>query len=97
MDITDLAGLSEPLKRLIEVVSSGIGNVSKPYLIRKTSEAKAFEIKTISKAIAESQKLLGDIEYNDGKIKITPTTAVRTLWPALQQNPRQTHRVSGTQ
>lgn len=32
MDITDLAGLSEPLKRLIEVISSGIGNVSKPYV-----------------------------------------------------------------
>ena len=52
MEITDLAGLSEPLKRLIEVISSGIGNVYKPYLIRKTADAKAYEIKVIANAIA---------------------------------------------
>ncbi len=33
MDIKDLAGLSEPLTRLIEVISGGIGNVSESYLI----------------------------------------------------------------
>lgn len=53
MEITDLAGLSEPLKRLIEVISGGIGNVSKPYLIKKTADAKAYEIKVISDAMAE--------------------------------------------
>ena len=57
MEITDLAGLSEPLKRLIEVISSGIGNVSKPYLIRKTADAKAYEIKVIAEAMAENREV----------------------------------------
>jgi len=70
MDIKDLAGLSEPLKRLIEVISSGIGNVSKPYLIRKTADAKAYEIKVIANAMAESRKLLTRSEYEDGKVKV---------------------------
>lgn len=70
MEIKDLVGLSEPLKRLIEVISSGIGNVSKPYLIKKTADAKAYEIKTIAQAMAESQKLLTHSEYEDGKIKV---------------------------
>ncbi len=61
MDLTNLAGLSDHLKRLIEVVSDGIENVSKPDLIRKTAEEKSYEIRTIANAVAESQKLLGDI------------------------------------
>jgi hypothetical protein len=70
MEITDLTGLSEPLKRLIEVISSGIGNVYKPYLIRKTADAKAYEIKVIANAMAESKKLLTHTEYEDGKVKV---------------------------
>jgi hypothetical protein len=35
MEIKDLAGISEPLKKLIDVVSKGIGALSKPYLIKK--------------------------------------------------------------
>ena len=34
MDIKDLAGLSEPLKKLIEVIGKGCGAVSKPFLTR---------------------------------------------------------------
>lgn len=83
MDITDLAGLSEPLKRLIEVVSSGIGNVSKPYLIRKTAEAKAYEIKVIAEAMAESKKLLTHTEYEDGKVKVLAPEAQPEDFPAL--------------
>ena len=39
--IEDVAGLSKPLTRLIEVIAQGIGNVTTPYLIRKTAEARA--------------------------------------------------------
>ena len=83
MDITDLAGLSEPLKRLIEVISSGIGNVSKPYLIRKTADAKAYEIKVIANAMAESRKLLTHTEYEDGKVKVLAPEAPPEGFPAL--------------
>lgn len=70
IEFKDLAGLSEPLKRLIEVVAEGIGGISRPILIRKSADAKAYEIKTVAKAIAESQKLLGPVKYDGGEIVI---------------------------
>jgi len=48
VELKDLAGLSEPLKRLIEVVAEGIGGVSRPMLTRKNADAKAYEIKRIA-------------------------------------------------
>ena len=68
MDIKDLAGLSEPLKRLIEVTAEGIGAVSHPLLVRRNADAKAYEIRTIAQAIADSQKLLGAVKYEEGNI-----------------------------
>ena len=70
MEIKDIAGLSEPLKKLIEVVSQGVGAFSKPYLIRKTAEAKAYEIKVISKSIKENQDDLKQIGFDDSKISV---------------------------
>lgn len=70
MDIKDLAGLSEPLKKLIEVVSSGVGAISKPYLIRKTADAKAYEINAISQAIKDNQHNLKSIEFNKEKLSL---------------------------
>ncbi|BAY23146.1 hypothetical protein NIES2100_29100 [Calothrix sp. NIES-2100] len=70
MEVKDLAGISEPLKRLIEVIAEGIGAVSRPYLIKKNAEAKAYEIRVISEAMAENRKLLGGADYEDGKIKM---------------------------
>lgn len=39
-EIKDLAGLSEPLKRLIEVIAEGIGGVSRPLLTGKMQMQK---------------------------------------------------------
>jgi len=81
LEIKDLAGISEPLKKLIEVVAQGVGGVSRPMLTRKNADAKAYEIKTISQAISESQKLLGPVGYEDGAVvvKSTPSPEVLTL------------------
>ncbi len=70
MEIKDLVGLSEPLKKLIEVISSGVGAISKPYLIRKTADAKAYEIKTISQAIRENQTGLNKIEFAEERLNL---------------------------
>lgn len=59
MEIKDLAGLSAPLTRLIEVISSGIGAVSKPYLTRRNAEAKAHEITVIAGALQNAADLHG--------------------------------------
>jgi hypothetical protein len=70
VEFKDLTGLSEPLKRLIEVVAEGIGGISKPILTRKNADAKAYEIKAVAEAIAKSQKLLGTVKYDGGEIII---------------------------
>lgn len=71
MEIKDLTGLSKPLKKLIEVVSQGIGALSKPYLIRKTADAKAYEIKVIAESIKNNQDSLKQIGYNEEKLSLT--------------------------
>jgi hypothetical protein len=71
MKIQDLAGLSKPLTRLIEVVSKGIGAVSTPYLIKKTAEARAYEIKVIANAlndVREQNQL--PVIYDRGAIEV---------------------------
>lgn len=73
MEINDLTGLSKPITRLVEVIASGIGTVSKPYIIKKTADAKAYEIKVISEAMTESRKLLANSEYDNGNIKVLPS------------------------
>ena len=70
MEIKDLAGISEPIKKLIEVVSVGVGSLSKPYLIRKTADAKAYEIKVIAQAIKDNQQDLKIIGFNEEKLSL---------------------------
>ncbi len=69
-EVRDVVGLSEPLKRLIEVISQGVGAVSRPFLIRKTADARAYEIRTIAAAIVDAQQSLGTLTYKDGSIVI---------------------------
>lgn len=70
MEIKDLAGLSKPLTRLIEVVASGIGAVSKPYLIRRTADAKAHEITVIATALKSAADVQGvPVIFKDGEIE----------------------------
>src|SRR5215216_5224189 len=80
MDIKDLAGLSEPLKRLIEVTAEGIGAISHPLLVRRNADAKAYEIRAIAQAVADSQKLLGTVKYEEGNV-IVESTATQEVLP----------------
>ena len=76
VDIKDAVGLSEPLKRLIDVIAEGIGAVSYSWLVRKNADAKAYEIRTIAKAVEDSLKLPGGIKYEDGAIRIETSTSI---------------------
>ena len=82
-EIKDIAGLSKPLKRLIEVVAEGVGGVSRSLLTRKNADAKAYEIRTIAQAISDSQKLLGTVKYENGSIIIE--ASVNTEQSALPE------------
>jgi len=80
MEIKDLAGLSEPLKRLIEVISQGVGSVTQPFLIRKVADARAYEIDKISTAISNAaEKHAAPVVYKDGEIEIWKKPDDQTL------------------
>lgn len=80
MEIKDLAGLSEPLTRLIEVISNGVGAVTAPYLTRKNAEAKAHEIRIISDALGEvAQQHNLPVVYKDGEIELWQKPEDQTL------------------
>jgi uncharacterized repeat protein (TIGR03899 family) len=70
MEIKDLAGLSQPLTKLVEVIASAVGNISRPFLLKRNADAKAYEIKRIAEALNDSKKLLGTVEYNNEGLSI---------------------------
>ena len=70
MEIKDFAGLSQPLTKLVEVVSQGIGKLSRPYLIKKEADAKAYEIQTIANAIRSNFLPSGKIAYENQQVVI---------------------------
>jgi hypothetical protein len=80
MDIKDLAGISRPLGRLVEVVAQGIGAISAPLLTRWNASADAHKIEKISKAIkgtTEAHNL--PVEYSDEKMKISNAIYENTI------------------
>jgi len=62
LEIKDLAGLSQPITKLVEVVSSAIGSTFRPHSMKSEADAKAYEIKAIAKANAEAAVITKDIE-----------------------------------
>ena len=94
-EIKDIAGLSEPLKRLIEVVAEGVGGISRSFLTRKNTDAKAYEIRTIAKAISDSQKLLGPVKYENGSIVIeAPENTEQPAFPEATLDQRVIARMA---
>ena len=80
MEIKDLAGLSIPLTRLVEVISKGVGAVTAPYLTRKNAEAKAHEIRVISDALNDvAQQHQLPVVYKDGEIELWQKPEDQTL------------------
>lgn len=71
MEIKDLAGLSRPLTKLVEVVSQGIGTMYEPTHIKRIAKAKSEEIKMITSAINDSNL---PIQYNNGQLAIDTST-----------------------
>lgn len=65
-EISDLLGLSEPVGKLVETVSRGVGILYEPRKIRKNAEANAEAIKTIGKALRQNPGVPS--RYDDGKI-----------------------------
>lgn len=66
--ISDVFGLSQPLTKLVETVSSGIGKVYEPTHIRRMAKARTTEIALISGAVNENINL--PMSYENGGITI---------------------------
>lgn len=64
MEIKDLVGVSQPLSKLIEVVSSGIGTIYRPKAIRDEAKAQAFAKKALARAEAEAAVEARDIQFS---------------------------------
>src|SRR5690606_10359026 len=88
MKVNDILGLGKilPIDKLIDVISSVTGRLSKPYFDRKDIDTKAYEIKKlsearalakademkiISQAINDNFAITGGIEYNESGVVIT--------------------------
>lgn len=84
MNMNDIFGLGKvlPIDKLIDIVSSVTGRLSKPYFdrkdidikayeIKKLAEARAEEMKIISKAVKENFLLTGGIEYTESGVAIS--------------------------
>ena len=63
-------GSTELLTKLVEVISSGIGAIFKPLLIRLTASARAYEIRIIAEATSETQGLPVTVEYKEEGIRV---------------------------
>lgn len=72
-NLSDLMGLSEPLTKLIETVSSGIGKVYEPWHIKRMAKAKSKELELISGVVNDNLQL--PTRYENGNITIDTTNA----------------------
>ena len=69
-EIKDLLGLAEPATKLIEIVSGAIGTIYEPRKIKKLADAEAYRIQKLT-TTAKETNFNGEIEFLDGKIKIS--------------------------
>lgn len=84
MKTDDILGIGKilPIHKLIDIVSSVTGRVTKHYFDRKDIDTKAYEIKKLAEARAEEVKIIadaikdnftktGDIKYKEDKFMIS--------------------------
>jgi hypothetical protein len=64
MEIKDLAGLSKPLTRLIEVSSAGLGRLTEAHFKKKMADAKAYEIRIVTEALRETNTDFEKLSYD---------------------------------
>ena len=82
LQVSDILGLSEPLTKLIETVSTGMGMLYEPIHLKRRAKAKAEEIKLISDAIIANSNL--PISYQHGNVGID-SSDIENLMRRMQQ------------
>ena len=75
--ISDVAGLSQPLTKLVETLASGAGILYEPIHKKRMAKATAEEIKTIAEAFQQNLQL--PMQYDKDGLKITTDKTVISL------------------
>lgn len=68
IEISDILGLSKPLEKLLDCISSACGKIYEPKHIKRMAEAHAEEIKTLSDSLKDNPNLL--IKYDKETLSI---------------------------
>jgi uncharacterized repeat protein (TIGR03899 family) len=84
MEFNDVLGLGKvlPLDKLIDVISKGVGRLTKSYFdkidsnnkayeLKKLADARVYELNTIAKSIKDATNFISGISYLDGRVSIT--------------------------
>lgn len=74
-EIKDLAGLSAPLQKCVEVISAGVGTLYRPKAMRNEVDAKAYEIKVLAEAEAQAGVIASQGQAN-AQLEYMKTLAV---------------------
>lgn len=77
IEVHDIFGLEEPLTKLFESVSNGIGKLYEPTHIKRMAKAKQEEIKLIGEAVTQNINL--PTSYQNGNISIDATSIEELL------------------
>lgn len=85
-EMKDLTGLGEPLTKLMEVASAGLGSLWRPRAIRREADAKAYEIQVIAKAEAEADVIKRDIALAASLARVSD---ISNTSPDLAERARQ--------
>ncbi len=104
MEIKDLAGLSQPMTKLIEVVEKGVGQLFKPWQIKRIADAKAYEIERVALTLEKHSDAINTLEYDGEKVKllceqrgVSPEAAQGLIALNERAVSRLTHREMGRQ
>jgi len=94
MDMKDLLGFGKPITKLIEVVSSATGRVTRSYFTKKDADATAYKIRILADALHDSKKLLGDAAYAEDGLTLTAAHQPEVLPAPPQLEERALARAS---
>ncbi len=87
--MTDITGIGKilPIEKLIEVLSSAVGRISKSYYDRKDSDSKVYEIKKIAEAKAYEFKVMEITkkELNDDSLDLLERAENRKVFKELNK------------
>jgi uncharacterized repeat protein (TIGR03899 family) len=93
-EVSDVLGFGKGIEKLIDVLSRGVGAISRPFLIKRDADAKAYELRKLAEAMGENQKLLGSVQYESGGLTMSAQGQIQSLPPTATLEERAQTRVA---